>query len=127
MDAAEESDRLRHTDAAKRFSGYGDKQAEGSSSLHLAAGKGNLHVVKVLLEDGKHDHLVNVKDANGWTPLNEAIKHGDMEMIRLMVDKGADFMTRTKGEYTTLFWAKKLLGKDHEVVEYLNSLGVPEQ
>jgi ankyrin repeat protein len=41
--------------------------------LHLAANKGHIEVVKLLIEHGAY---VNAKNNNGWAPLHEAAYNG---------------------------------------------------
>lgn len=42
-----------------------------------------------LIESGAD---VNQQDEQGWTPLNWAAGRGDLEMVRLLIDKGADVL-----------------------------------
>jgi len=50
----------------------------GNSALHLAVMLGHKECVQILL---KHDHIVNIKNSSGWTPLQEAVSYGDRQTI----------------------------------------------
>jgi ankyrin repeat protein len=58
----------------------------GVNALHLAAEKRHLAVAQVLLEGG----AMQTTTANGAAPLHSAAKHGDMDMLELLIDHGAD-------------------------------------
>ena len=47
----------------------------------------NIDAVRELVESGGD---VNEQDEQGWTPLNWAAGKGDVEMVQLLVEKGAD-------------------------------------
>jgi ankyrin repeat protein len=70
-------------------------------------------------------HLLDAKDANGWTPLHEGARAGHVEVVELLVKKGANINERTmegKGE-TPLYWSIQENGEDHPVSQLLLSLG----
>ncbi|XP_076995562.1 ankyrin repeat domain-containing protein 31 isoform X2 [Tamandua tetradactyla] len=58
----------------------------GESQLHLAARRGNLSLVKVLIESGAD---VNLKDDAGWTPLHKASSEGYNDIIVELLKAGA--------------------------------------
>lgn len=59
----------------------------GDTPLHLAAGNGNLRVVKELLE---HCVDINSRNNNGSTPLFLSVFHGYKEIVELLLKKGAN-------------------------------------
>jgi ankyrin repeat protein len=65
---------------------YGDNL----TALHLAAGRGFTRATLLLL--GKNAP-VNVRSDNGATPLEDAIRRGIWDVVRLLVDAGADTKT----------------------------------
>ena len=70
------------------------KDYEGDTALHLAAGKrGSLEVVKLFITEGVN---VNVMNNEGVTPLHFAAFYGQEDVIKLLIDKGADVNWRTK-------------------------------
>ncbi|XP_011944670.1 PREDICTED: putative ankyrin repeat domain-containing protein 31 isoform X6 [Cercocebus atys] len=66
--------------------GINKRNARGESRLHLAARKGNLSLVKALIESGAD---VNLNDNAGWTPLHEASNEGSIDIILELLKAGA--------------------------------------
>jgi len=76
----------------------------------------------------KKPHMLHKKDQNGWAPLHEASRGGNVEAIELLLFHKADVNERTnhgKGG-SPLYWARKTNGDDHEAVKYLESVGALE-
>uniref|UniRef100_A0A287CUJ5 Ankyrin repeat domain 31 n=1 Tax=Ictidomys tridecemlineatus TaxID=43179 RepID=A0A287CUJ5_ICTTR len=67
--------------------GINKRNVRGQSRLHLAARRGNLSLVKVLIESGAD---VNLKDNAGWTPLHEASNEGFNDIIVELLKAGAN-------------------------------------
>jgi hypothetical protein len=104
-----------HTDKQKSFT-------TGSTIAHTAAQRGDLEGLQS--EVGRKKDSVNAKDKNGWTPLHEGARGGHLEVVKYLIDSGADINATTSSEGgTALWWAKKQLKADHPVIELLESLG----
>lgn len=58
-----------------------------------------LHAVRFLVEECGAD--VNLRDANGYTPLHHAAARGDNELIHYLLDKGADISAVSRKGQTT--------------------------
>jgi hypothetical protein len=73
------------------FMGFGFYRASQVPSLHTAAEEGGLQEVQRLLGAGEP---VNMQISRGWfdgqTPLMWAARHGHVEMVRFLLDSGAD-------------------------------------
>ena len=69
------------------------KFLSGSTLAHQHAMNGNYNELAKVLD--KHSHLVNLRDKNGWTPLHEAVRKGDVSVLRLVLDRGADVNAQT--------------------------------
>jgi ankyrin repeat protein len=65
--------------------GYGQGRA-GNSHRHVPGGW--LPAVRYLVEE--HGLDVNARDHDGYTPLHHAASRGDMDVIRYLVERGAD-------------------------------------
>ena len=101
--------------------------ATGSTELHHHSLVGDFDKVKETLD--LHQHLINVRDENGWSALHEAIRTGATDIVKLLVDRGAEVNARTgkrgNGD-SPLRMARKFLGEDHEITKHLQGLGAKE-
>ncbi len=68
-----------------------DSQPQGRTTLHLAAMKGYIQIVHMLLEKGID---INTRDSQGWTALHLAAETGQQAVVKLLLDRGADFYAR---------------------------------
>ncbi len=58
--------------------------------LHAAIFYSNIEATRILLERDDVRARVNIADDSGWTPLHRAYQRGNAEIIRLLLDAGAD-------------------------------------
>jgi ankyrin repeat protein len=87
-------------------------------SIHTAAFKGNIEVVKKHLAAGTD---VNAKADDECTPLHHAAGFGHKEVVELLIAKGADVNAKDDGDRTPLHWTA---GEGHkEVAELLIAEG----
>ncbi len=77
--------------------GYGQSFA---GNAHRYVPDGWMEALKYLVEE--HGADVNRRDANGYTPLHHAASRGDNEMIRYLVERGADVMAVSREGQTTV-------------------------
>lgn len=76
--------------------GYGQYYA-GNAHLHVP--ENWMAALKFLVEENGAD--VNLRDANGYTPLHHAASRGDDEMVRYLIEKGADVTVVSRKGQTT--------------------------
>ncbi|TGZ62067.1 hypothetical protein CRM22_007639 [Opisthorchis felineus] len=62
------------------------RNSKGESLLHRAAIRGDLEQVKQCLGSGISP---DVRDHAGWTPLHEAVLHGNLSIAEALIDAGA--------------------------------------
>lgn len=98
-------DKGAHIDAHK-----GSKQC---TPIFLAVTNGHSSTVELLLERGAHHDL----DVGGWTPLHAASQQGSVEVVRLLLQKGADLRTTVETGWQPLHFASAQ--GHHDVVELL--------
>lgn len=65
-----------------------------STSLHIASMRGDLEVVKKLLELNANP---NAKDGLGFTPLHEAAHYGNPKIVEVLINGGANVNQRAPG------------------------------
>ena len=101
--------------------GYGIGYA-GNSHRHVPDAW--LPTLKYLVEELGAD--VNMRDANAYAPLHNAAARGDTELIRYLVDHGADVMVVSRRGQTTVDMANGPQQRTQpypEAIELLESLG----
>lgn len=110
------------------YRGYpSQREKNGDTALIVAARKGDLETVKVLVQDCKAD--VNLHGAEGLTALMWAAWHDRKEMIRYLHDHGADINAQSYFGQTALMWTAEHMRL--ETAMFLLDLGygepVPEE
>jgi prolyl 4-hydroxylase len=82
-----------------------NKQTTGSTQAHHYAREGNVELLKK--EVSKKKEIVNVKDVNGFTPLHEGVLGRNLDVVKFLVENGANVNVKTaNGGGTALWWAK---------------------
>lgn len=61
------------------------------------------HRVRALL--GRHPHLATLSDGRGDQPIHHAARNGDTEIVRLLIEHGADMNAQTTYGQTALYCA----------------------
>ena len=96
----------------------------GSTLAHTAAQAGDLESLQAEVKRKKN--IVNEQDSNGWAPLHEGARGGHLDVVKYLVDNGADVNKTTNNGGSALWWAKQNLDEDHPVIEFLESIGATE-
>ncbi len=96
---------------------------DGQTALHIAAQKGDLDEARRLL-DGASPTLLHARDANNWQAIHEAARSGNVDLIKFLVELGADVSARTMNGGSPLYWAKQN-DNNQEAVAYLESINAP--
>ncbi|MCX6771533.1 MAG: ankyrin repeat domain-containing protein [Candidatus Micrarchaeota archaeon] len=99
----------------------------GAQPIHIAAFRGNLELVKSLVENGAD---VNSKGPGDATPLHDAVtmshakvKGADYEgIVCFLIEKGADVNAKNKMGYLPLDFAK-----NKKVIELLRKAGAKKK
>jgi ankyrin repeat protein len=88
-----------------------------------AAEQGDLEAVKALIKQGRSINERESKAKFGWTPLIAAIYQGHTNVVRYLLDAGADPNLGGKNGETPLMWATAKGDDNIEIVEALLSHG----
>lgn len=60
--------------------------------IFLAIERGDADQVKRMIE--AYPELVNYKQSNSWTPLMFAVRYGQLDSIKVLVEAGADIKSK---------------------------------
>jgi len=90
-------------DADPQLANLADRGPDRSSVLHLAARRGYLAVVELLLAAGA---AVSRWDHDGSTPLHEAALGGHLEVAQTLLAAGANTLATTNGGHSVVCAAK---------------------
>ncbi|QWE07603.1 ankyrin repeat domain-containing protein [Polynucleobacter sp. JS-JIR-5-A7] len=71
----------------------------GWTPLHYACAKGQLNVAQFLIANGA---MIDSRAPNGTTPLMMATQAGNEELIKLLLDKGADLRMRNLNGFSAI-------------------------
>lgn len=104
---------------------YRESEDEGQTSAHAAAREGDVDALVTLLR--RNERLLTTPDVNGWLPIHEAARGGNLGALKYLIQMGADVGSTTKYGGTPLWWARRMLPANHAVVQYLESIGAPEK
>lgn len=110
------------------FSGYNSRvYVKDSTALHDAASKGCALSAELLIERGA---AVDAQDNRGRTPLMQAVEHGRIAVLQLLVRHGADPTIRDANSETAVTLAEKQASRFplfwKSLIELLRSRGEGE-
>lgn len=97
------------------------KTKENGTVLYQACMNGHPDVVKYLLEKGAVSDINIADDFAKWTPLIAAVNVDNIEIVKLLLENGADVNHRDKINSTALKYAKIRGNKD--IVKLLKQYG----
>lgn len=58
--------------------------------LHISAANGCNGIVKEILGQKENRRIIDRKNKFGWTPLMQAIRNGNIDTVKLLLEKNAD-------------------------------------
>ncbi|KAL7512136.1 hypothetical protein ACHAXN_009306 [Cyclotella atomus] len=129
LDGSIEASRYRHkhgTTEWKPFHYEAEDMPEvtGSNGAHYAAYSNNIETLLHILANERSE-MVHEPDGNGWLPIHEAARAGNIDIIKILLDHGADIDARTEwGEgISTLRVAMQFHEQESPIVEFLKLKG----
>jgi ankyrin repeat protein len=81
----------------------------GKTALHVACGMGALESVRQLL---KSKASIEIKDGEKATPLYRGVEGGNAEIVKLLIDRGADVAGASEGDTSALHCAAGTMDPD---------------
>ncbi|XP_055973101.1 LOW QUALITY PROTEIN: ankyrin repeat and SAM domain-containing protein 6 [Sorex fumeus] len=93
---------------------------DGATPLMLAAVTGQLPLVQLLVE--RRADVDKQDSVHGWTALMQATYHGNKEIVKYLLNQGADVALRAKNGYTAFDLVMLLSDPDTELVRLLASV-----
>ncbi|XP_010355933.2 ankyrin repeat and SAM domain-containing protein 6 isoform X5 [Rhinopithecus roxellana] len=93
---------------------------DGATPLMLAAVTGQLALVQLLVE--RHADVDKQDSVHGWTALMQATYHGNKDIVKYLLNQGADVTLRAKNGYTAFDLVMLLNDPDTELVRLLASV-----
>ncbi|XP_074844005.1 ankyrin repeat and SAM domain-containing protein 6 isoform X2 [Carettochelys insculpta] len=93
--------------------------SDGASPLMIAAVTGQLALVQLLVE--RNADIDKQDNVHGWTALMQATYHGNKEVVKYLLNQGADVNLRAKNGYTAFDLIMLLNDPDTELVRQLAS------
>ncbi|AET72878.1 hypothetical protein PGAG_00424 [Phaeocystis globosa virus 12T] len=87
--------------------------------LHIAASKltdGHYEIANLLIKNGAN---IDAIDNYGETPLFLAVKANNIEMVKLLIEKGAETNIENKTQNSIMHYAAEIPGDNVEVLKYL--------
>jgi len=75
------------------------KNVKYNTSLHNAAGHGDIRTVELYIENGSN---INLFDIDGWTPVYCATLNGHLEIVKLLIEYGSNINLKDKVGWTPL-------------------------
>jgi len=64
----------------------------------------------------------NIQDFDGWTALMKAVYKGNVEIVQILINHGADLKLKNIGGHTALYIAEKLNTRE-EIIAMLRVVG----
>ena len=101
-----------------------DLEVKNNHPFHAAAGRGDLILIKKMLQNGRS---INEKDAFGATPLIIATVSGKVDVVNFLLKRNADPMIKAKEGYSMMHAAAFSGKKELVQLAYKLGLGVNER
>lgn len=99
---------------------------QGRIPLHFACTQAFTYFVEYLLQD-RETKYANAIDNDGWTPLHWACRHWDDNIVKVLLQKGADINSRTDTENWTP-WHVAVFHENFESAQVIENHGFsPEE
>ncbi|XP_014484235.1 PREDICTED: uncharacterized protein LOC106749372 isoform X3 [Dinoponera quadriceps] len=96
----------------------------GENLLHVSAANGCYEITKTILDREKSRRAVDRKNKFGWTPLMQAIRNGDIDTVKLLLEKKSNVDESTYlDEYTHIMMRNSTvpeiarLAREHLITE----------
>ena len=93
--------------------------------IHNLAAMGDLKSIQAMVREDPG--IITKKDENGWTPLHEAARSGETEVVeylcKMLDQESINYRTNNGMGATALWWALHMFDEDHPTVKVLIRYG----
>jgi prolyl 4-hydroxylase len=93
--------------------------------IHNLAAMGDLKSIQAMVRE--NPDIITKKDENGWTPLHEAARSGETEIVeylcKMLDQESINYRTNNGMGGTALWWALHMFDEDHPTVKVLIRYG----
>jgi len=96
-----------------------DDDDHDAITAQIAAHISDLEALKKIAN--KNKELLYESDSNGWTPIHEAARAGNVHVIKFLIHNGSNLEQKTGNGETALAIAYQFFSEDHEAVKFLKS------
>ena len=119
------AERLLRKNRAERYRNRQEaRRDDGRHESHVAAQTGDIEALMRITED--ESEALHATDRNGWMPIHEAARSGQVDVLDYLVKQGTDINAVTGGGQSPLHVAKSFLGGDHGIIDFLKKFGAVE-
>lgn len=117
-DSSDSHDELSEVEELQRILIMYGNNKDGYSTLHYAIKMGDVRAVNLLLQNGAH---VDARD-NGIPALVRAVTENQLDIARVLLEKGADVHRRVEGPNSDWYWGAIHYAAEKRDADFINLL-----
>ena len=91
------------------------------TALHFCSAKSHVDTIRYILEHDNLGHDINAQSSSGYTALHEAARGGSLDIVKLLIEHGAEIDRKSNENWTPLLMASH--SNKGDVVRFLLKMG----